>query len=359
MNPSTVLRTATVLVSCTTASLAAAQDMKVGVGRQVITPEKPMWLAGYASRIAPSEGKVHDLWAKALAFEDETGARAVIVTTDLLTMPAVLAHAVAAQVQERWNIPRERLMLTASHTHCSPVIQDGLVNMYGLDETQAALVGEYSEGLRVLIAASIEQALQNLEPCLLTWGVGEANFAGNRRKYTLDGVTNDFNPIGVVDHDVPVLLAKRSDGSPKALLFGYACHNTTLSFQLFCGDYAGFAQLAVEKAFPGCTAMFAAGCGGDQNPYPRRELALAEQHGKSLAAAVESAIQADMAVVKGPIRAAYKEIPLALSEPPTHAMLEEQLKSEDKYVSRRAQALLEKLDTAGQLETSYPYPIQV
>ncbi|MHC4567864.1 MAG: neutral/alkaline non-lysosomal ceramidase N-terminal domain-containing protein, partial [Planctomycetota bacterium] len=49
---------------------AKRQQWKAGVASVVITPEKSMWMAGYAARKAPSEGKVHDLWAKALALED-------------------------------------------------------------------------------------------------------------------------------------------------------------------------------------------------------------------------------------------------------------------------------------------------
>ena len=37
---------------------------KAGTGRVAITPKEPMWMAGYASRTRPSEGAVHDLWAK-------------------------------------------------------------------------------------------------------------------------------------------------------------------------------------------------------------------------------------------------------------------------------------------------------
>ena len=40
---------------------------KAGLAKVVITPEKPIWMSGYASRNKPSEGKIHDLYAKALA----------------------------------------------------------------------------------------------------------------------------------------------------------------------------------------------------------------------------------------------------------------------------------------------------
>ena len=69
---------------------------------------------------------------------------------------------------------------------------------------------------------------------------------------------------------VPVLRVESPDGMElRAVMFGYACHNTTLSFFQYCGDYAGFAQQELEAAHPGMTALFLMGCGGDQNPYPR------------------------------------------------------------------------------------------
>ena len=41
---------------------------KAGVARVVITPEYPVWMAGYSSRTSPSDGKLHDLWAKAVSY---------------------------------------------------------------------------------------------------------------------------------------------------------------------------------------------------------------------------------------------------------------------------------------------------
>ncbi len=58
-------------------SLAA--QWKAGVARAVITPEKSVWLAGYGAKRKP-DGKLHDLWVKALA--SRTG---VTSWTDWLT----------------------------------------------------------------------------------------------------------------------------------------------------------------------------------------------------------------------------------------------------------------------------------
>lgn len=46
---------------------------KAGVASVKITPEKAMWMAGYAARNRPAEGKETDLYGKALAIEENTG----------------------------------------------------------------------------------------------------------------------------------------------------------------------------------------------------------------------------------------------------------------------------------------------
>ena len=60
-----------------------------------------------------------------------------------------------------------------------------------------------------------------------------------------------------------------------AVLFGYACHNTTMTGstneELADVDYAGTAQSALEN-FPGLTALFLEACGGDQRVMPRGTL---------------------------------------------------------------------------------------
>ena len=343
----------------TMAILAVDPGMHIGVGRVVITPEQPMWMAGYASRNAPSDGKVHDLFAKAIAIQDEAGQRSVVVTTDLLGIPATVAHTTAALAEERFGIPRERLMITASHTHCGPVVRDGLLGMYALDPGEAENVKAYTDHLPGMLAEAIGHALDDLEPATLTWGIGEAGFAANRRQYTLGGVDNAENPIGPVDHDVPVMAARRADGTLKGVLFGYACHNTTLSFQQFCGDYAGFAQAFLEDALPDTTALFVAGCGGDQNPLPRRTLELSQLYGDELGEAVVRVLNTPMQPIRGPVRAVYEEIALPLSTPPTREQLEAQAKDSNVYIQRRAEHLLHTLAEQGSLSTTYPYPIQI
>ena len=104
------------------------------------------------------------------------------------------------------------------------------------------------------------------QPASLHVGEATATFAANRRV--------QFTPRGPVDHRVPVLRVD-APARPRAIVFGYACHNTTLrdDFVEFHGDYAGVAQAELEARHPGATALFVAGCGADANPDAARHAA--------------------------------------------------------------------------------------
>jgi hypothetical protein len=342
--------------------LHAAEPMpwKVGVASVVITPETDMPMAGYAARTKPSEGKVQDLFAKALAIEDAAGTRLVIVTLDLIGVPRDLRLAIEARAQADHRLPREALLLNASHTHCGPEFRIGR-DRPDVQANAATLGEDYGRELQTRIAYVIATALQQAAPAGLTWNRARAGFAMNRRLPTDTGYANSPYPDGPVDHDVPVLAARDADGKLRALLFGYACHATTLGFQHFCGDYPGYAQEYLETDHPGATALFLNGCSGDQNPYPRRDLEYAKRHGRALAMAVETALTVvPPRPVRGSLRAAYAEIALAYSPPPTRAEFEQRLAGKDKYLASHARKMLDRLDREGALPTEYPhFPVQM
>jgi hypothetical protein len=337
-----------------------AASFKAGVAKVVITPDYDMWMSGYASRDRPSEGKVHDLHAKALALQDGEGNRCVLLTTDLIGLPGRFSEKVATIIEQETGLPRAAIMLTSSHTHSGPVLRDdGLEGMYFLSDEQWERVDRYMRELETKLVSVILSALDNLEPAQLFMGKGTAGFAINRRQYNLDNISIGHNPIGPVDHDVPTLKVVDANGKMKAVVFGYACHNTTLSFYQFCGDYAGYAQYDLEEQYPDALALFWTGCGADANPNPRRELAHAIAHGKELSKAVQTVLNSPMKEVKGPIRMEFSQIDLPLTPAPTREKVEEDLKSEDRYIQSRAKKLMAQLDRNGKISETYSYPLQV
>ncbi len=339
---------------------------KAGLARTVVTPSESMWMAGYAARTKPSEGKIHELHAKALALEDEQGARLVIVTLDLIGIDRAMRDWVVKEVGRRYELAPERLLINASHTHCGPVLRETRYSIYGssfygLSPEQMKQCHAYCDRLRRQLVDLVGASLKDLAPARLGYTHARAGFAMNRRLPTEHGFRNSPNPDGLVDHDVPVLRVDDSEGRLRAVLFGYACHSTTLSFYQFCGDYPGFAQAYLEESHPGAAAMFMAGCGADQNPYPRRKergLQLCQEHGRALANAVDTALEVQPKPVRGPLHAALEEITLDFAEPPSRATLQQQAKSSNKYERQHAEFLLKQSKHEGKITSTYPYLVQ-
>ena len=350
-----------VLVTTTVAHAAdVTPEWKAGVATVSVTPSQPMWMAGYASRTKPSDGVLSELHAKALVLEDSTGNRAVIVTTDLIGIPRPLRLQVAQKVQQQHKLNPAGLLLNCSHTHCSPVVRDDLEMsvMYPLDAEQRQRVESYFVELRDKLIAVIGLAIEDLKPANLSYSHARCSVAMNRRLPSPTGYQNSPYPDGPVDHDVPVLRVDAPDGKPRAIAFGYACHNTTTALLQFNADYAGFAQTELEKAYPGVTALFVMGCGGDQNPYPRGKIEWAITHGKTLATSVEAALLPKPKPIRGPLKFALKEIDLPF-ESVTRESLMAQRESKDPYERRRVEALLAEHDKNGKIRETYPYPVQV
>lgn len=305
-----------------------AADWRAGTATVKVTPQKLLWMAGYAARKKPAEGKVQELFAKALALQDAQGNQLVFVTLDLIGVPQTLRQAVAERAEREFKLPPANLVMNASHTHSGPSLRGSPVTEKDLENPKIKDAWEYTQRLQDDIVGIIGKALAEMQPARLTWNKARCGFAMNRRRdYTLPpghpNASKAPNPNGPVDHEVPALRVEAPDGALRAALFGYACHNTSLGFYNWCGDYAGFAQEYLQEHRPGFTALFLMGCGGDQNPYPRRsdvvpgitDLELAMQHGRSLSNAVEMALTVNPRPVHGPIRAAYEEIKLVYAKP--------------------------------------------
>jgi hypothetical protein len=342
-------------------STRAAEGWRAGTARVAITPKEPMWMAGYAARNKPSEGAVHDLWAKALSLQDPAGRKAVLVTLDVCGLGRDLSMAIRDRIQERHGLAREQIVLACSHTHCGPVVGTNLITMYKLDDAQRGKIKDYARLLAQAVGEVADAAMAGFEPAQLAWETGRCDFAINRRNNKEKDVPELRSKLalaGPVDHDVPVLRILGPGGKLKAVVFGYACHCTVLDFYRFSGDYAGFAQVEVEGKNPGAQAMFVTGCGGDQNPIPRRSLELAQGYGKQLAEAVARVLAAPMRPIEGPLRPGYQEIDLAFGPLPSREQVEKDAASSDFFIASRAKHLLEQIKAHGKLPQDYPYPVQ-
>ena len=177
------LALATLLAS--TGVAADAPEWKAGVATVDITPEKSMWMAGYASRKKPSEGTAQSLFAKALAVEDAKGTRVVIVTLDLISVPRFLRNAVEAAAREKYKLAPESLLINCSHTHSGPVTGD-FEPREGY-QTQKAVVHRYTDTLVDKAVETVGAALNQMNPARLEFGQGFATI-GNYVDFCVVGL---------------------------------------------------------------------------------------------------------------------------------------------------------------------------
>lgn len=341
----------------------AADSWQAGVATANITPPQLMWMAGYGSRNRPAESKLTDLWGKALILQDANGQQAALLTVDLVGIDRKLSQRICRSLQDKYGLARHQVAICTSHTHCGPVVGRNLGPLHYLlvDQRQQRLIDEYADRLHDQLVEIVGKAIDDLGPVTLAAGDGSCDFAVNRRENPAAEVParrKTGTLRGPFDHDVPVLCIRQPDGDLKTVVFGYACHATTLSFYQWCGDYPGYAQEELQQRRPGCVAMFWAGCGADQNPLPRREVALAKKYGAKLATSVEEVLDAEMTELAPQLKTMYQEFPAPLAPLPNRAHWESLAKSGNKYEQARAKMLLARLDRGESLSQTYPYPIQ-
>ena len=171
---------------------------------------------------------------------DESGTTAVVITADILSFPADVSDAVYRKCKSKFGLSRDRLVFSASHTHSGPVVGRMLWPAYPLGKREEAAIDRYTATF-IDDGRCDQRSIQDLAPASLTFEQGLAGFAVNRRHRAP-------RLSGPVDQDVPVLSVQLR-WRLRAVLFGYACHNTSLSDYLINGDWAGFAQHALEATY--------------------------------------------------------------------------------------------------------------
>src|ERR1043166_3048380 len=182
--PTRIVFAAWIFAIFTVSTGAQEKTWKAGVAKTVITPREYMWMSGYGGRTKPAEGKVHDLWAKALVMQSATdnAKQCLLITMDLVGIDRQLSDEICADIKKRHGFERSEIMLSVSHTHCGPVVGRNLHAMYNLDDKQTKLVSDYTDDLRKKVVDVVGLALKNRNEAHVSWGSGLTTFAVNRRE---------------------------------------------------------------------------------------------------------------------------------------------------------------------------------
>ncbi len=203
------IRILTVLIlTCSFTSIAHA-ELKVGVGKAIITPNPLLPVSGGVGPGKPSTGKQGELTARAMVFQQgET--KVAIVQLDLLGFPSVLCARVHKQVP---RIPADNILIGSTHTHSAP-------DCYGFPGLDGKTSGDlkYMDFVCNQAAIAINQALDNLQTAQLKIATGEAK----------GKIAYNYYAPELYDPRMSVIQAITPAGKTIGTLVNYAIHPEVL-----------------------------------------------------------------------------------------------------------------------------------
>jgi hypothetical protein len=330
----------TALAACTHTRHVLANPRLVGVAQVDITPDYPVRLNGYGGRRLEFEGIEQRIRAKAITIGSDAKRPFILITVDNCGVPEWIRTELLRRLA-RHGVTSERFAICSSHTHSAPMLNGVLSTIFGvpIPPEHQRNIDRYTKDFTDQLEKLCLAALADAKPAHIAWAKGKVNFAKNRRK--------------------PLLRVIAPDGKLRAVLANYACHCTTSGLNKIHADWAGSAQLAIERAHPGVIALTAIGCGADQNPYPRGTYELADKHGQELATEVSRLLQeGKFTELRGPLTGKTKRIELPFDKLPTRAEWEAAAKKPGAD-GLRAQFALAELDKGKTIPASLPYLVQV
>jgi len=322
--------------------------LRGGCAKIDITP--PLGLLLIGSKGQPSDALRDPLFAKAMVLSDGTITVAVVSADLLYTPMEEIAGPVRTLVGEKTGIPRENIMVCATHTHSGPEVftrakvpDEGRMPAEQIDRSylqvlvrkmadaavlahrnmQDVRIGaafgslaEVSFNRRLITEAGQAQMAFTLpEPVVATRKVERDSDGRTRATFTLppEQAPREFGPI-----DPTVLAFRMEDMEGRLLgsLIGFGCHpvciyphlSTTIS-----ADYPAHATRVVEQ-IEGGTSLFLLGLAGNVVPL-RRDVRPCEQMGKAVGGEALKRLQTVATTEEVSLQAATREVTLALRPP--------------------------------------------
>jgi len=241
------------VVFCSFTSLAQA-ELKVGMGKAIITPDPLLPISGGVGPGAPSKGKQGELTARAMVLQ-QGDTKVAIVQLDLLGFPSILCARVHKQVP---RIAADNILIGSTHTHSAP-------DCYGFPGLNGKTSGDlkYMDFVCNQAAIAINQALDNLQPAHLKIATGEAK----------GKISYNYYAPELYDPRMSVIQAITPDGKTIGTLVNYAVHPEVLGngLGLVSPDLVGPLCDKLEADFGGM-GMFMNGAQGGMVTADNRRL---------------------------------------------------------------------------------------
>ena len=244
-------------------------NFKAGYARVNINPPLGSALFGYyVQRLA--RGYLDDLEAFALALEKD-GKKFIIISIDNCSINKPLVDKLTAAIADATDIPRENILISATHTHTGPFTSKP--GGFAAGENEDEKVERYVEFLVNRIKDLARLALQTLKPAKVGYAIGHApdRIAYIRRYRMKDGSVqtcppvedpNIDGPIGTLDQRVNVIRFDR-EGAESVVILNYGIHADTVNGDMVSSDWCGWTRRTLEKALDGTKCLCIMGAQGD------------------------------------------------------------------------------------------------
>ena len=269
--------------------------IQAGVAQRDITPPVGIYARSWGAAIHDAaEGLHRPLTATVLAMREGPAAPPVLlIGADLGWWQRNEDEwLVRSALLKRFDLPAERVMICAAHTHAGPSICPAAAAKPG-----GEMVEPYLHSIRNLLIDAVEEAIDGLKPAVLTWNTGRCDLATNRDLPDPAGgrVVCGYNPDTPADDALLVGRVSDSQGRTFATIVNYACHPTTLAWdnRLISPDYIGAMRELVE-GHTRAACVFLQGASGELSPREQYtgDAAIADANGRRLGYAVLATLEA-------------------------------------------------------------------
>ncbi len=239
--------------------------LKVGISKQIITPERGVSLAGYFNP-RPNNGVLDDIHVKVVLFKKGpvvTG----LVSLEIVKTTLKLVEDITNKLKAKGYIFAYDLIISAIHTHTGPALES---EKGGLNDDQYIklidkTVWAVEEAFANLQDATLEAAKVNNNPC-----------AFNRRYWMKDGSIktnpgklnpNVVRPESPIDDEISIV-AIRQNGRLAGIISNICNHTDTIGGNLVSADWPGRMEKAIQnKLGYDIPVLTMIGCSGNINHF--------------------------------------------------------------------------------------------
>ncbi|MCU6708896.1 hypothetical protein M6D81_09200 [Paenibacillus sp. J5C_2022] len=254
--------------------------MQFAVSKMVITPNEPVYMAGFGNRTEKSTGVHDDIYAKAVLLV--ANQPLLLLTLDMLGGDRSFIHGIKETLYALFELKAEQILINFSHTHGSvyatgehyPELRKGRYSMgngVGID-LDIHNPDHYSEDiayyhmLKETLVGLVRKCYEGLEEGELQLAVGTTELSVSRRLPTDNGIQWAPNFAEEIDKELTVMKLINAEGKLRGILFSHGCHPTSMNNREISAEFVGHACVCLEKQYEGATAIFLQGCGAEIKP---------------------------------------------------------------------------------------------